>query len=95
MTLSLFLSDKEIINLNRSSHILVLAKLLPYDPALDRSDPIVFSLAFSLSRTYKRLDELMLEMDPRTTTELIDRYEDICGLPDSCYSDEFQTLTTR
>lgn len=37
----------------------------------------------------------MLEMDPRTTTELIDRYEDICGLPDSCYSDEFQTLTTR
>lgn len=69
--------------------------LLPYGQAWDKSEPILLSLALTLSKTHVRLDDLMQEINPKTTTELIDRYEQICGLPDSCYPSEVQTLTTR
>lgn len=69
--------------------------LLPYGPAWDKTEPILLSLALTLSKTHLRLDDLMQEIDPKTTTELIDRYEQICGLPDSCYSVESQTLSMR
>ncbi|MCX8729583.1 DUF2313 domain-containing protein [Gilliamella sp. B2969] len=73
----------------------MVGNLLPYGPAWDKTEPILLSLALTLSKTHLRIDDLMREIDPCTTTELIDRYEQICGLPDSCYSEQFQTLTTR
>ncbi|MWP61037.1 YmfQ family protein [Gilliamella sp. Pas-s25] len=73
----------------------MVGNLLPYGPAWDKTEPILLSLALTLSKTHLRVDDLMREIDPRTTNELIDRYEQICGLPDSCYSEESQTLTTR
>lgn len=73
----------------------MVSHLLPYGPAWDKEEPILLSLALTLSKTHHRVDDLMLEIDPRTSTELIDRYEQVCGLPDSCYSELFQTLTTR
>ncbi|EPE7833295.1 putative phage tail protein, partial [Yersinia enterocolitica] len=47
------------------------------------------------SRAHQHGDSLMLEVDPRTTTELIDRYEQITGLPDSCAPPGVQTLAQR
>lgn len=38
---------------------------------------------------------LMRELDPRTTTELINRWERLCGLPDECIPAGTQTLRQR
>lgn len=40
-------------------------------------------------------DALMRELDPRTTTELINRWERLCGLPDECIPAGTQTLRQR
>lgn len=40
-------------------------------------------------------DTLMRELDPRTTTELINRWERLCGLPDECIPAGTQTLRQR
>ncbi|WP_439069493.1 YmfQ family protein [Serratia nevei] len=69
--------------------------LLPPGPAWSPKDPIMLGLAPSLAAVHQRADELMLEIDPRTTTELIDRYEALCGLPDSCAPPGVQTLRQR
>lgn len=37
----------------------------------------------------------MRELDPRTTTELINRWERLCGLPDECIPAGTQTLRQR
>lgn len=37
----------------------------------------------------------MQELDPRTTTELINRWERLCGLPDECIPAGTQTLRQR
>lgn len=37
----------------------------------------------------------MKEIDPSQTTELIDRYETVYGLPDSCTPDGVQSLRQR
>jgi len=73
----------------------LLKNLLPRGPAWDGDDPLLLGLASSLHRVHQRGDTLMLEIDPRTTAELIDRYEQICGLPDSCAPVGVQTLAQR
>lgn len=73
----------------------MLGALLPRGPAWDSDDPLLMGMAPSLSRVHSRGDALMLEIDPRTVTELIDRYENISGLPDSCTPAGTQTLTQR
>ncbi|MFP1951762.1 YmfQ family protein [Lonsdalea quercina] len=73
----------------------LLGVLLPRGPAWDSDDPLLMGLAPSLASAHQRADDLMLEIDPRTTSELIGRYEDICGLPDSCAPAGVQTLTQR
>ncbi|NKG32129.1 DUF2313 domain-containing protein [Erwinia rhapontici] len=73
----------------------MLGVLLPRGPAWDEMDPLLMGLAPSLSRVHERGDALMLEIDPRSVTELIDRYETITGLPDSCAPAGVQTLQQR
>lgn len=73
----------------------MLGALLPRGPAWDASDSLLLGFAPVLSRTHTRGDELMLETDPRSVTELIDRYESISGLPDSCTPSGSQTLQQR
>jgi uncharacterized protein YmfQ (DUF2313 family) len=75
---------------------LLLAQLLPRGPAWDNeNNALLKGLAPSLSVVHKRSDDLMREIDPRRTSELIDRYEAITGLPDSCAPPGVQTLTQR
>lgn len=73
----------------------MLGALLPRGPAWDYSDPLLSGCAPVLSRVHARGDALMLEVDPRSVTELIDRYENIAGLPDSCAPAGAQTLQHR
>jgi len=73
----------------------LLEKLLPRGPAWGKGDSLLEGLAASLARVHQRGDELMQEIDPRSTTELIDRYEANTGLPDSCAPPGVQTLAQR
>ncbi|EHR1670764.1 DUF2313 domain-containing protein [Salmonella enterica] len=73
----------------------LLYHLLPEGPAWDGENPLIEGLAPSLNRVHQRADELMAEIDPDRTTELIDRYEQLYGLPDSCAPEGVQTLQQR
>ncbi|MFT4271272.1 MAG: YmfQ family protein [Pantoea sp.] len=73
----------------------MLGALLPRGPAWDSDDPLLLGFAPSLERVHSRADALMLEIDPRSVTELIDRYESISGLPDSCTPTGTQTIAQR
>ncbi|WP_318378919.1 YmfQ family protein [Enterobacter sp.] len=73
----------------------MLGALLPRGPAWDKDDPLLTGLAPSLQRAHARGDALMNEVDARTVTELIDRYETLAGLPDSCVPPGTQTLAER
>ncbi len=73
----------------------MLGALLPRGPAWDADDLLLTGLAPSLAEVHGRGDNLMLETDPRSVTELIDRYETISGLPDSCAPAGIQTLQQR
>lgn len=73
----------------------MLGALLPRGPAWDKDDPLLTGLAPSLQRVHARGDALMNETDARTFTELIDRYEKLAGLPDSCVPAGTQTLAER
>lgn len=69
--------------------------LVPPGPAWSGSDPAIAGAAPSLTRVHQRADALMRELDPRTTTELINRWERLCGLPDECIPTGTQTLRQR
>lgn len=73
----------------------MLGALLPRGPAWDADDLLLTGFAPSLAAVHSRSDALMLETDPRSVTELIDRYEQISGLPDSCAPPGVQTLQQR
>lgn len=73
----------------------MLGALLPRGPAWDSDDLLLTGLAPSLADVHERGDALMLETDPRSVTELMDRYEAISGLPDSCAPSGVQTLQQR
>lgn len=73
----------------------MLGALLPRGPAWDKDDPLLLGMAPSLQRSHSRADALMKEIDPRTVTELINRYETLTGLPDSCVPSGTQTLAER
>lgn len=55
--------------------------LLPRGPAWEGGNPLLSGLALSCARVHQRGDSLMQETDPRTVSELTERYEKICGLP--------------
>ncbi|WP_276742458.1 YmfQ family protein [Pantoea septica] len=73
----------------------MLVALLPRGPAWDADDLFLTGMAPSLSAVHERGDALMKEIDPRSVTELIDRYEAISRLPDSCAPAGVQTLQQR
>ncbi|WP_010246498.1 YmfQ family protein [Pantoea agglomerans] len=73
----------------------MLGALLPRGPAWDSDDLLLTGFAPSLAAVHGRGVALMLEIDPRSVTELIDRYEEISGLPDSCAPAGVQTLQQR
>lgn len=73
----------------------LLYALLPSGPAWENDNPILDGLAVSLSRVHQRGDDLMDEINPAQTNELIERYEQLYGLPDSCAPEGVQTLMQR
>lgn len=80
---------------NEDDYIHLLSALLPPGPAWTVDDVAIKGTAPSLLRVHRRADSLMLEIDPRTTTELINRWEKCCGLPDECIPSGTQTLRQR
>ncbi|MCN2418822.1 DUF2313 domain-containing protein, partial [Escherichia coli] len=80
------------MDVTNDDYIRLLSALLPPGPAWSVSDPAIAGAAPSLTRVHQRADALMRELDPRTTTELINRWERLCGLPDECIPAGTQTL---
>lgn len=73
----------------------LLYHLLPPGPAWEGDNALLEGLAPSLAAVHQRGDALMQEINPAQTVELIDRYERLCGLPDSCAPEGTQTLLQR
>ncbi|WP_127958118.1 YmfQ family protein [Serratia microhaemolytica] len=73
----------------------LLKNLLPRGPAWEGCDPLVVGFAPALLRIHQRGNDLTNETDPRTAVELLDRYEHITGLPDSCTPAGLQTTSQR
>ncbi|TKU73312.1 putative phage tail protein, partial [Citrobacter sp. TBCS-14] len=70
------------MGVSEDDYVQLLSALLPPGPAWSPEDVAIKGAAPSLLRVHQRADDLMLELDPRTTTELINRWEKCCGLPD-------------
>lgn len=83
------------MGVSNDDYVQLLSALLPPGPAWSGDDVAISGVAPSLFRAHQRVDELMLELDPRTTAELIDRWERCCGLPDECIPSGTQTLRQR
>lgn len=83
------------MGVTKDDYINLLAAFLPPGPAWSIKDPSIAGTVPSLLAVHKRADALMLELDPRTTTELIGRWETIAGLPDECVPVGVQTLRQR
>ncbi|EGV2244792.1 YmfQ family protein [Escherichia coli] len=83
------------MDVTNDDYIRLLSALLPPGPAWSASDQAIAGAAPSLTRVHQRADALMRELDPRTTTELINRWERLCGLPDECIPAGTQTLRQR
>lgn len=79
----------------RRDYETLMHQLLPRGPAWSDRDPTLLGIAPEFTRLHVRADDLMREINPATTTELIDRYETICGLPDECVPENVQTLVQR
>lgn len=47
-------------------------------------DSLIFSLADEFCRVDERVDVMLKEADPRTSTELLESWERLVGLPDEC-----------
>jgi uncharacterized protein YmfQ (DUF2313 family) len=67
----------------------LLRRLLPPGKAWECDEGSVLSdllgsIAVELARVHDRSDVLLIESDPRTTSELLEDWERICGLPDDC-----------
>lgn len=83
------------MGISDDDYVQLLAALLPPGPAWSPDDTAIKGAAPSLLRAHQRADDLMLEIDPRSTTELINRWERCCGLPDECIPTGTQTLRQR
>ncbi|HAW5846443.1 TPA: DUF2313 domain-containing protein [Escherichia coli] len=89
------ITGDDFMDVTNDDYIRLLSALLPPGPAWSASDPSIAGAAPSLTRVHQRADALMRELDPRTTTELINRWERLCGLPDECIPAGTQTLRQR
>ena len=76
-----------------------LKDLLPPGPAWNREEGsilsgLLYGLAEILSRIHNRALDLLDEVDPRTTAELLSDWERVAGLPEPCLSSP-QTIQSR
>lgn len=60
----------------------------------DTLDDLLGAMAEELARIDARAEGLFNETDPRTTLELLDEWEAVAGLPDTC-TDQADTLAER
>lgn len=77
-----------------------LQALLPQGPAWPRDSSatltmLLQAMADELARIDGRADQLLEEIDPRTTTELLADWERVAGLPDSCVTGDQSTAQRR
>lgn len=72
-----------------------LQNLLPRGPAWSENDSLLAGLAPAFVAVHERAADLIRESDPLQTVELINRYEEICGLPDSCSIPGAETIKQR
>jgi len=56
---------------------------------------LMFAIADELFRVHGRAADLLQETDPRTTTEMIDAWERVLGLPDECSNTVSPTIDER
>lgn len=75
--------------MNAADYLSQLFKLLPPGKAFTKEPTsklgkLLLSFADAAARFDARCVDLVKEVDPRTTTELIDAWEDCAGLPDGC-----------
>lgn len=73
----------------------LLMNLLPPGPAWEGDNALLKGLAPSLSRIHNRASDLIREIDPGSSYELLSRYEELCGLPDECALDDVETIPQR
>lgn len=80
----------------------LLRRLFPRGKAwenVNTSDSTIYKLLSSLSLEFCRVDErakeLIREVDPTSTFELLEDWERLLGLPDSCDPEEDKTLEER
>lgn len=64
----------------------LLAKLLPFGKAWEqiKEDPLLDGMAVELCRVEDRGKDLLREIDPRVSVELLDDWEQLLGIPDEC-----------
>jgi len=75
--------------MNADAYKCLLRSLLPQGaawPIDDDTDLLktISALSKEFERIDQRVDQLMLEIDPRTSSELLNEYENALGLPDNC-----------
>jgi uncharacterized protein YmfQ (DUF2313 family) len=73
----------------------LLLKLRPTGPAWAVDDAFWLAIADDLTRVHNRALDLFEEGDPRTTLDLLARWETTAGLPDGCLSAAATTLQER
>lgn len=86
--------------MNAESYARMLKKLLPpgrlWKLVQDSWISKVFlAIGDELARVHARAQDLLLESDPRTATEMLDEWEEFLGLPDDCDSPGSMTTTER
>jgi uncharacterized protein YmfQ (DUF2313 family) len=62
----------------------VMHRLRPEGPAMAPLDPVLDGLAEEAARVHNYLNDRLVEADPRTTFDLLSRWEQSIGLPDAC-----------
>lgn len=78
----------------------LLKQLLPKGRLWKPSEQPTFNnylgaVAQELCRVDDRVKQMFIEVDPRTTTEAIDRWEEVLGLPDACTPDDLDLIGRR
>lgn len=86
--------------LSADDYLIELQELFPPGPAWSK-DPndvlnkILAGLAVEFARADQRLDDLVNEADPRTTSDLLSDWERVAGLPDNCQGELANTAQGR
>lgn len=78
------------MSFSREVYTRLLARFLPRGSAWESAGPggklqlLLKGIAIELERFAERVDRIAIEMDPRTTVELLTDWEIALGLPDEC-----------